>query len=120
MKQIYFALLLFCMSCNSTKHFHSSPLNDGGVGGGAGAFDKEGHRGCRGLMPENTIPAMIKAIDLGVTTLEMDVVFTSDKVPVVSHEPFFNHEITTAPGGREVQPSEESDLNIYRMSFAET
>jgi glycerophosphoryl diester phosphodiesterase len=40
------------------------------------AFDVEGHRGCRGLMPENTIPAMLKAIDLGVTTLEMDVVIT--------------------------------------------
>ena len=46
-------------------------------------FDKEGHRGCRGLMPENTIPAMLKAIDLGVTTLEMDIVFTKDKVAVL-------------------------------------
>ena len=60
-------------------------------------FDKEGHRGCRGLMPENTIPAMLKAIDMGVTTLEMDIVFTKDKVAVLSHEPFFNHDITTKP-----------------------
>jgi len=43
------------------------------------AFDYEGHRGCRGLMPENTIPAFLKAIDLGVTTLEMDAVITKDK-----------------------------------------
>ena len=42
-------------------------------------FDKQGHRGCRGLMPENTIAAMRTALDLGVTTLEMDVVITKDK-----------------------------------------
>src|SRR3954453_10986768 len=62
-------------------------------------FDKEGHRGCRGLMPENTIAAMLKAIDLGVTTLEMDICFTSDGEAILSHEPFFNHEITTLPRG---------------------
>ena len=60
-------------------------------------FDFQGHRGSRGLMPENTIPAMFKAIDLGVATLEMDVVFTKDNVAILSHEPFFNHEISTKP-----------------------
>lgn len=80
-------------------------------------FDKQGHRGCRGLMPENTLPAMIKAIDLGVTTLEMDVVFTKDKVAILSHEPFFNHEITTTPEGTYVDEKEERKLNIYQMSF---
>jgi len=50
-------------------------------------FDKQGHRGGRGLMPENTIPAMIRAIDLGVTTLEMDIVFTKD-TPVKSEDVF--------------------------------
>ena len=50
-------------------------------------------------MPENTIPAMLKAIDLGVTTLEMDAVVTKDKKIILSHEPFFNHEITTKPDG---------------------
>ena len=84
------------------------------------AFDLEGHRGCRGLMPENTIPAMLRAIDLGVTTLEMDVVITADKKVILSHEPFFNHEITTRPGGGEVSAAEEKELNIYRMTYAET
>ena len=51
-------------------------------------FDTQGHRGCRGLMPENTIPAMINALDLGVTTLEMDAVITKDNKVVMSHEPF--------------------------------
>src|SRR5882762_8005222 len=49
-------------------------------------FDIQGHRGCRGLMPENTIPAFMYAIDLGVTTLEMDLAVTKDKQLVVSHE----------------------------------
>jgi glycerophosphoryl diester phosphodiesterase len=83
-------------------------------------FDKQGHRGCRGLMPENTIGAMLKAIDLGVTTLEMDAVITKDKKIILSHEPFFNHEITTKPDGSFVLESEEKQLNIYQMNYAET
>lgn len=82
-------------------------------------FDKEGHRGCRGLMPENTVAAMKKAVDLGVTTLEMDAVITRDGQVVLSHEPFFNHEITTKPDGSFVGEAEEQSLNIYRMSYAE-
>ena len=88
--------------------------------GGSGALDKQGHRGCRGLMPENTIPAMLKAIDLGVNTLEMDIIFTADNLAILSHEPFFNHEITTKPDGKYIEESEEKNYNIYKMSFAET
>jgi glycerophosphoryl diester phosphodiesterase len=83
-------------------------------------FDYQGHRGCRGLMPENTIPAMLKAIELGVTTLETDVVFTKDNVAILSHEPFFNHEITTKADGTFIEESEEKKFNIYKMTFAET
>ena len=83
------------------------------------AFDKQGHRGCRGLMPENTLPAMIKAIDLGVTTLEMDAVITRDGHVILSHEPFFNHEITTKPDGSFVSEAEEKSLNIYNFSYHE-
>jgi glycerophosphoryl diester phosphodiesterase len=83
-------------------------------------FDIEGHRGCRGLMPENTIPAMMKALELGVTTLEMDAVITRDKQVILSHEPFFNHEITTKPNGEYVTEQEERSLNIYQMSYAKT
>lgn len=83
-------------------------------------FDKEGHRGCRGLMPENTIPAFKRAIDLGVTTLEMDAVITKDKQVILSHEPFFNHEITTKADGSFVKESEEKSLNIYEMLYEQT
>ena len=84
------------------------------------AFDKEGHRGCRGLMPENTLPGMMKALELGVTTLEMDAVITKDKQVILSHEPFFNHEITTKPNGEFVSEQEERNLNIYQMTFPQT
>jgi glycerophosphoryl diester phosphodiesterase len=82
-------------------------------------LDKQGHRGCRGLYPENTIPGFLKAIDLGVTTLEMDLVITKDKKVILSHEPFFNHEITTLPNGEYVSESNERELNIYEMVYSE-
>src|ERR1700750_588536 len=49
----------------------------------------------------------------------MDAVITKDKEVVVSHEPFFNHEITTRPNGSEVKESEEKSLNIYQMTYDE-
>ena len=94
---------------------------------GAVIFDKQGHRGCRGLMPENTVPAMITALGLGVTTLEMDMVITKDKQVILSHEPFFNHEIssflstgTYATRYIDVEEEKEKSYNIYKMTFAET
>jgi glycerophosphoryl diester phosphodiesterase len=83
-------------------------------------FDKQGHRGCRGLMPENTIPAMYRALDLGVMTLEMDVVITRDSQVLVSHEPCMGHEIATKPDGTYITEKEEKNYNIYRMSYEET
>lgn len=81
------------------------------------AFDKQGHRGCRGLMPENTIPAMLNALDLGVTTLEMDASISKDKQVFLSHEPFFNHEITTLPDGGFIDKKEEHSYNMYHMLY---
>jgi glycerophosphoryl diester phosphodiesterase len=82
------------------------------------AFDLEGHRGCRGLMPENTIPAMIHALELGVTTLEMDVVITADNQVVLSHEPWMGHEIATTPDGRPTTLLNEKQHNIYKLDYA--
>jgi glycerophosphoryl diester phosphodiesterase len=84
------------------------------------SFDYQGHRGCRGLMPENTIPTFLKAIELHVTTLEMDVVITKDQQVILSHEPFFNHEITTKPDGSFIEERDERIFNIYQMTYAET
>lgn len=82
-------------------------------------FDKQGHRGCRGLMPENTIAAMRTALDQGVTTLEMDVVITKDNKVVLSHDPWFSEEITTKPDGTYIGLREERKYNIYWMTYEE-
>lgn len=80
-------------------------------------LDIQGHRGCRGLMPENTWPSMKLALDMNVTTLEMDVVVTKDKKVVLSHEPWFGHEITTKPDGEYIGAREERKFNIYWMTY---
>ncbi len=105
-------LLLFTSCINMQKNIHKESIQFTN-------FELQGHRGCRGLMPENTIPAMIKALDLGVTTLEMDVVVTKDGQLILSHDPYFNHEITTKPDGNYVSEKEEKQLNIYKMTFQE-
>ncbi len=82
-------------------------------------FDIQGHRGCRGLFPENTIAGFIHAVDLGVTTLELDVVITSDKQVLVSHDPFMSHEICKTPEGESITISGEKAFNIYQMTVAQ-
>lgn len=83
------------------------------------SIDLQGHRGNRGLYPENTIPAFMAALDAGVTTLEMDVVISKDKQVVVSHEAFFSHEIATTPEGLEITEANEKSHNIYQLTASE-
>jgi glycerophosphoryl diester phosphodiesterase len=82
-------------------------------------FDLQGHRGCRGLMPENTIAAFLKAVDLGVNTLEMDVVITKGNEVLVSHEPFMNSEFCLDQQGNLIPFEDERKLNIYQMDMSE-
>lgn len=63
------------------------------------AFDLQGHRGARGLAPENTLEGFAIALALGVTTLEMDTGVTADGVVVVIHDPTLNPDITRGPDG---------------------
>jgi glycerophosphoryl diester phosphodiesterase len=70
------------------------------VGTAANAFDLEGHRGARGLRPENTLAAFAHASALGVSTLEMDLAVTRDGVLVISHDPFLNPDLVRGPDGR--------------------
>jgi glycerophosphoryl diester phosphodiesterase len=79
-------------------------------------FDLQGHRGARGVFPENTIPAFLYALDLGVTTLEMDVVVNAEGTVYLSHEPWFSAEICSQPDGRKVTKKDEKELMIYTMS----
>ncbi len=82
-------------------------------------FDVQGHRGARGLKPENTIPAFLTAIDYGVTTVELDVVITKDKKVVVSHEPYMSCSICLDSAGNEISQKEEKKFNIYKMAYAD-
>jgi glycerophosphoryl diester phosphodiesterase len=63
------------------------------------SLDIQGHRGARGLMPENTLPAFARALAIGVTTLELDCAITRDGVIVVSHDSILNPDITRGPDG---------------------
>jgi len=80
------------------------------------AFDLQGHRGARGLSPENTLPAFATALSLGVTTLELDTGITKDGVVVISHEPALSPDITRSKDGKWL---EKSGPAIYSLTFAE-
>lgn len=82
-------------------------------------FDLQGHRGARGIRPENTIPAFLVALDSGVTTVELDLAITKDKEIVVSHEPWMSASICLQPDGSEIRESEEKTFNLYEMSYDE-
>jgi glycerophosphoryl diester phosphodiesterase len=79
----------------------------------------QGHRGARGHLPENTLEGFIKAIDLGASTLEMDVVVSADRQLVVSHEAWMNDMICSLPGGEPIPPGKGRSYNLYRMTYAE-
>ena len=80
-------------------------------------LDIEGHRGCRGLMPENTIDAFKHALKYNVTTLELDVCISKDRKVVVSHEPYMNSLFCSHPNGKPVVKSEEKALNLFQMNY---
>jgi glycerophosphoryl diester phosphodiesterase len=77
-----------------------------------------GHRGCRGLLPENTLPAFLHAIELGVDVLELDVVISADQQVVVSHEPWLAARLGRGPASERLSPEHEQGYNLYRMPYA--
>lgn len=80
-------------------------------------FSSEGHRGARGLMPENTFPAMKKAIDLGITTLEMDVLISKDRKVVVSHDNYFSADFCLTPEGKEMKKQDGNTRFLFQMNY---
>ena len=82
-------------------------------------LDIQGHRGARGLMPENTVPAFLEALKIGVTTLELDLAVTKDKQLLVSHEPYMSAEICLDSLGNEIAKEDELAHNIYQMTYAQ-
>lgn len=82
-------------------------------------LDMEAHRGGRGLMPENTIPAMLDAIDRGMTTLEMDLQITRDKQVLVSHDATINGDFSLDPQGKPISKEQSKGLILYKMDYAD-
>ncbi len=82
-------------------------------------FDLQGHRGARGLLPENTIPAFLRALELGVTTLELDVVIAKDATVVVSHDPWMSATICALPSGEPVPVAEQKTYRLFEMTYDE-
>lgn len=80
------------------------------------SFDWQSHRGARGLYPENTIGAMMVALEYPINTLEMDVVVTANKKVLVSHEPWMSDEICLTPDGKTF---EGKKYNISKMTLKE-
>lgn len=105
MRGVYF-VLLFSFTASSAQI--SIPM-----------FDLQGHRGARGVRPENTIPAFLLALDSGVTTVELDLAITKDKQVILSHEPWMSAQICLKPDGTSITQGEEKSFNIFEMDLAE-
>lgn len=86
------------------------------ISAGAFGMDWQGHRGARGLYPENTIGAMEVALKYPVTTLEFDVVLSKDHKVIVSHEPWMHEDICLDPSGKRVKGKKH---NLYKMTADE-
>ena len=76
-----------------------------------------GHRGCRGIMPENSIEGFQKAMDLGVEGIEFDVVVNKDKEIVISHEPYMERKYCLIPDSVRIKQGKE--LNLFQMTQIE-
>ncbi len=84
--------------------------------GGAAGLDLQGHRGARGLLPENTLPAFARALSIGISTLELDTAVTRDGVVVVSHDAVLNPDITRGPDEAWIA---RRDLAIHALTWKE-
>ncbi len=115
LKSIFFLGLFFiAMACSDSttkqQQMPPKPLPE---------FDWQGHRGARGLVPENTVPAFLKALSLNVRTLEMDAAISEDGDVIISHEPWFSHEISTTPDGEAVSDETEKNYLLHQMTTAD-
>jgi len=80
------------------------------------AFDLQGHRGARGLAPENTLEGFATTLGIGVTTLELDIAFTRDGVLTVHHDRRLSQDIARGPDGKWI---EGEGPPIMSLSWAE-
>jgi len=97
------------MLFKNTYHFNSMNKN----------INWQGHRGCRGILPENTIPAFIKAMDIGVDTLEIDIAISKDNKIIVTHEPWMSYKICLQENGNSISKEIEKELKIINLNYSE-
>ena len=82
-------------------------------------IDIQGHRGARGLLPENSLPAFQLALELGVRTLEMDTVISKDERVVVSHDPWFSSDICLQPDGSRIPEDNQDRFRLFDRTYDE-
>jgi glycerophosphoryl diester phosphodiesterase len=82
-------------------------------------FFLTGHRGCRGLYPENSIPGFIQTLQFPVNTIELDVVISADEQVVVSHEPWLHEDFCLNEKGQSISPEEAHAYNLFRMPYSQ-
>ncbi len=112
-----FLLTLLCTCGRAPEPEQVAPENDPSM---TKQIDWQGHRGCRGLMPENTIPAFLRALDYpAVKTLELDVVISADDRVIVSHEPWLSAEICQTKDGQRLAEGEENRISLRTLTAAE-
>ncbi len=97
--------IVFLFQCSGTQ-IQNSPLD--------GKLDLQGHRGARGLKPENTWPAFEEALSQGMTTLELDTVLTKDQKIIIHHDSSTNPEICFKKDGSEIVSK-----SLYEISLTE-
>lgn len=83
-------------------------------------FDLEAHRGGRGLAPENTLAAFSNAVDMGVSTLELDIGLTADDVVVVSHDTSLNPDHTRDAKGAWLAPKSGAPIRTLTLAQLQT
>lgn len=119
MKHLALLILSSCLffSCSDQPEQQGNSDKSDNISDMSREFDLQGHRGARGLYPENSIEGFLAATDLMVNTLEMDVVISADKKVVVSHEPWISSTICWGLDDKPVPEGKE--LNIYKMNYDE-
>lgn len=111
---LYLGLMFSAVSFLTCKITERKPVQAPPV------FDWQGHRGCRGLLPENSIPAFLHALEYPeVQTLELDLAVSKDQQLIVSHEPWFNPGICRQPNGEAISKNDAEKFLIYSMTAAE-
>src|SRR5688500_6181016 len=80
-------------------------------------FYKEGHRGTRGLMPENTIRSMTKAIEDGANIIEVDIQISKDMQVMIAHDAHINRQISLLPNGDEIPEADARKYVLHQTPY---